>query len=194
MVGHMQPPHKAHTVCPGWILAPHAQSLPSPPSSKRVKSRPSPAHGHSSTSHGPQHLLPRAAPWEFAFIPRPCSVSPTPSHNVSALMVPLHRGSLTRIPMCCFLVQHGAHMDTLMHILCAHGCTRGHSQCIPGALTAHHCCFLLPVLCYSQLPGSLKSFVHFQKCLSLKHKCAVKAGCCLPAHALALAPRTVPGP
>lgn len=56
-------PCKVHAICSGctgWILTSCAQR---PPCSKRAKSRPSPTHGHLSTSPYLQHPLLRTAPW-----------------------------------------------------------------------------------------------------------------------------------
>lgn len=147
----------AYSGLTGWVLTPSCSEAPS---SKRAKSRPSPAQGHAVHISLPSRVA-ESCPWGLA-------VSPTPSHDVSGPMVPLKRGALW------YLSPHGSSWFNTAHtrahsctLPCAHRCTRG---AFTGA-RAHtvqswaHTTAVLSSL-FSVIPGlppSLKSFVHSQQ-------------------------------
>lgn len=94
---------------------------------------------------------------------------------------------MVHLPTCLCLVQHGSHTGTLVHTpMCSQEdsrCIHGRS-CPHGAVTGtHRRCSLLPVLSYSRLPPSLKSFVHSQQSVC-SQTCPVRAGRCVPTLAL----------
>ena len=158
-----RPPQSAHCllwvywVCPGT-------SCSEPPDFREGKIRTLTSPGPSVYFMLPSTLAAEGCPLGLALCPVP-GVRPSQPPIVSRFCgASSKRGSLTRIPVCHFLVQQGAHKGTLMHILCARVCTREHSQCIHGALMGTPPAFSF-VSCYAQLPGSLELSVHLQQCL-----------------------------